>query len=113
VLLGLRRGRLYAIGWGSVALASGAGAAGSEPKLTPLAVAYAVGLACHLRCRPDDVASVTTNEMGIIFFGIAGALISAALLAPALARAGAASTRSDGAPWRWRRRPAPPWQSRS
>src|SRR6185437_11162172 len=85
VLLGLRRGRLYAIGWGSVALASAAGAAVAEPKLIPLAVAYVVGLVCHLRCRPDDVASVTTNEMGIIFFGIAGALVSAALLVPALA----------------------------
>jgi 1,4-dihydroxy-2-naphthoate octaprenyltransferase len=91
VLLGLRRGRLYAIGWCSVALASAAGAAVAEPKLTPLAVAYVVGLACHLRCRPDDVASVTTNEMGIIFFGIAGALISAALLVPALAWAALAA----------------------
>jgi 1,4-dihydroxy-2-naphthoate octaprenyltransferase len=91
VLLGLRRGRLYAIGWGSVALASAAVAAVSEPKLTPLAVAYVVGLACHVRCRPDDVASVTTNEMGIIFFGIAGALISAALLVPALAWAALAA----------------------
>ncbi|HZI36083.1 MAG TPA: prenyltransferase [Gaiellales bacterium] len=91
VLLGLRRGRLYAIGWGSVALASAAGAAVAEPKLIPLAVAYVVGLVCHLRCRPDDVASVTTNEMGIIFFGIAGALISAALLVPALAWAALAA----------------------
>jgi 1,4-dihydroxy-2-naphthoate octaprenyltransferase len=91
VLLGLRRGRLYAIAWGSVALASAAGAAVAEPKLIPLAVAYVVGIVCHLRCRPDDVASVTTNEMGIIFFGIAGALISAALLVPALAWAALAA----------------------
>ena len=55
------------------------------------ALAYVTGLACHLRCRPGDVASVTTNEMGIIFFGIAGALISAALLVPALAWAALAA----------------------
>jgi hypothetical protein len=48
-------------------------------------VGYAAGLAFHLRCRPGDVASVTTNELGIIFCGIAGALVSSALLVPALA----------------------------
>ena len=44
-----------------------------------------------MRCRPDDVESVTTSELAIIFFGIAGALISAALLVPALAWAALAA----------------------
>ena len=38
----------------------------------------------HLRCRPDDVESVSKNELAIIFAGIAAALSSAALLVPAL-----------------------------
>ena len=55
--------------------------------LLPLAAAYALGLAAHLRCRPDDVESVTRSELAIIFAGIGGALLSAALLVPALALA--------------------------
>lgn len=85
VRLGLTRGRQYAIGWASVALAAAVVAALAHHELLPLVVAYAAGLACHLRTRPADVASVTTNELAVIFFGIAGALISAALLVPALA----------------------------
>jgi 1,4-dihydroxy-2-naphthoate octaprenyltransferase len=91
VLLGLVDGRRYAIGWCSLALACAAGASVAQPRLIPLAVAYVGGLACHVRCRPDQVASVTTSELGIIFFGIAGALISSALLVPALAWAALAA----------------------
>ena len=41
-----------------------------------------------LRCRPDDVESVSKNELAIIFAGIAaGSLSSAALLVPALSLA--------------------------
>ena len=90
-----------------MALASAAGAAVAEPKLIPLAMAYLVGLVCHLRCRPDDVASVTTNEMGIIFFGIAGALISAALLVPALAWAALAAAALVALEMRLAVQPAP------
>jgi 1,4-dihydroxy-2-naphthoate polyprenyltransferase len=85
VLLGLRRGRIYAIGWATLALAAAAAAALSDTELVPLVVAYTAGMVFHLRCRPVDVASVTTNELGIIFCGIAGALVSSALLVPALA----------------------------
>ena len=56
----------------------------AEPRLLPLVAGYAIGLLAHLRCRPDDVESVTKNELAIIFAGIAAALSSAALLVPAL-----------------------------
>jgi hypothetical protein len=91
VLLGLERGRLYAIGWCLVALAAATAAATAQPRLAPLVLAYAAGLALHIRCRPDDLASVTRSELGIIFFGIAGALVAAALLVPALAWAALAA----------------------
>lgn len=91
VLLGLERGRLYATGWCVLALGAATAAAASQPRVAPLALAYAGGLALHLRCRPGDVGSVTRCELGIIFFGIAGALVSAALLLPALAWAALAA----------------------
>jgi len=91
VLLGLRRGRWYAIGWCVVALASAVAATGGESRLAPLAVAYAGGLVFHLRARPGDLLSVTHNELGIIFCGIAGALVASALLVPALAWAALAA----------------------
>ena len=56
-----------------------------------LALAYVVGLAAHLRCRPDDVGSVTRNELAIIFCGIVGALLSSALLVGDLAWTAAAA----------------------
>ena len=58
-----------------------------QPRLLPLVAGYAVGLLAHLRCRPDDVESVTKNELAIIFAGIAAALSAAALLVPALSLA--------------------------
>ena len=85
VALGLRRGRRYAIAWCAGALACAAAASLIEPLLLPLAACYALGLAAHLRCRPDDVESVTKSEMAIIVAGIGGALLSAALIEPALA----------------------------
>jgi 1,4-dihydroxy-2-naphthoate octaprenyltransferase len=85
VYLGLERGRRYAIGWCVVALAAGIAGAALQPRLLPLVVGYTAGLAAHLRCRADDVASVTANETVIIFAGIAAALCAAALLAPPLA----------------------------
>ena len=91
VHLGLVRGRRYAIAWCSLALACAAAAALVHVELAPLAVAYAAGLVCHIRTRPDDVASVTGNELAVIFFGISGALISSALLVPALAWAALAA----------------------
>jgi 1,4-dihydroxy-2-naphthoate octaprenyltransferase len=87
VLLGLERGRLYAIGWCGLALASAVGAALMQPRLAPLVVAYAMGTAVHIRCRPGDVESVTRSELAVILLGISGALLSAALLTPQLALA--------------------------
>jgi 1,4-dihydroxy-2-naphthoate polyprenyltransferase len=84
VRLGLVGGRRYAIGWCVVALVAAMAGAVSEPLLLPLVAGYAIGLMAHLRCRPDDVESVTKNELAIIFAGIAAALSAAALLAPAL-----------------------------
>jgi 1,4-dihydroxy-2-naphthoate polyprenyltransferase len=85
VWLGLRRGRWYAIGWCVLALAAALAATAREPRLAPLAVAYAAGLAAHVRCRPDDPDSVTRQETAIILCGIAGALGAAALLVTGLA----------------------------
>jgi 1,4-dihydroxy-2-naphthoate octaprenyltransferase len=85
VRLGLVRGRRYAIAWCLVALAAGIAGSAIEPRMLPLVVGYAAGLAAHLRCRPGDVASVTASETIIIFAGIASALLASALLAPPLA----------------------------
>jgi 1,4-dihydroxy-2-naphthoate polyprenyltransferase len=87
VRLGLAGGRRYAIGWCVVALAAAMAGSASEPRLLPLVAGYAVGLLAHLRCRPDDVESVTKNELAVIFAGIAAALSAATLLVPALALA--------------------------
>ena len=87
VRLGLVRGRWYATGWCVVALAAAMAGSAVQPRLLPLVAGYAVGLLAHLRCRPDDVESVTKNELAIIFAGIAAALSAAALLVPALSLA--------------------------
>jgi 1,4-dihydroxy-2-naphthoate octaprenyltransferase len=87
VLLGRERGRLYATGWCVVAFLAAAIAALDEPRLAPMAGAYAVAIVVHQRCRPADVESVTRSELAVIFLGIAGALASAALLEPELALA--------------------------
>jgi 1,4-dihydroxy-2-naphthoate octaprenyltransferase len=85
VYLGLDRGRRYAIGWCLVALVAAIAGAAAQPRLLPLVVGYAAGLLAHVRCRPGDVASVTSAEMQIIFAGIAAALAASALLDPPLA----------------------------
>ncbi len=85
VLLGRERGRLYATAWCSVALAAATIAAVMQPRLAPMVVAYAAAVVVHARCQPGDVESVTRSELAVIFLGIAGALVSAALLAPPLA----------------------------
>ncbi len=85
VYLGLDRGRRYAIGWCLVALAAAIAGSALQPRLLPLVAGYAVGLLAHVRCRPDDVASVTAAEMQVIFAGIGAALAAAALVDPPLA----------------------------
>jgi 1,4-dihydroxy-2-naphthoate polyprenyltransferase len=87
VRLGLQGGRRYAIGWCVVALLAAMAGSALEPRLLPLVAGYAVGLLAHLRCRPDDVESVTNNELAIIFAGIAAALSASALLVPGLSLA--------------------------
>jgi len=87
VRLGLAGGRRYAIGWCVLALVAAMAGSVAEPRLLPLVAGYAIGLLAHLRCRPDDVESVTKNELAIIFAGIAAALSAAALLVPALSLA--------------------------
>ncbi len=87
VRLGLAGGRRYAVGWCALALAAAMAGSVAEPRLLPLVAGYAIGLLAHLRCRPDDVESVTKNELAIIFAGIAAALSAAALLVPALSLA--------------------------
>jgi len=87
VRLGLAGGRRYAIGWCVLALVAAMASSVAEPRLLPIVVGYAIGLLAHLRCRPDDVESVTKNELTIIFAGIAAALSAAALLVPALSLA--------------------------
>jgi 1,4-dihydroxy-2-naphthoate octaprenyltransferase len=87
VRLGLHGGRRYAIGWCAAALVAAMAGSAAEPRLLPLVAGYAVGLLAHLRCRPDDVESVTKNELAIIFAGIAAALSAAALLVPGLSLA--------------------------
>jgi 1,4-dihydroxy-2-naphthoate octaprenyltransferase len=87
VRLGLAGGRRYAIGWCVLALMAAMAGSVAEPRLLPLVAGYAIGLLAHLRCRPDDVESVTKNELAIIFAGIAAALSAAALLVPALSLA--------------------------
>jgi 1,4-dihydroxy-2-naphthoate octaprenyltransferase len=87
VRLGLVRGRWYATGWCVVALAAAMAGSAVQPRLLPLVAGYAVGLLAHPRCRPDDVESVTKNELAIIFAGIAAALSASALLVPALSAA--------------------------
>lgn len=85
VRLGPAAGKRYAIAWCLVAIVAATAAAVLRPQLAPLPIAYAVGLAAHIRCRPDDVGSVTKNEMVIILCGIFGALASSALLVGELA----------------------------
>jgi len=87
VRLGLAGGRRYAIGWCVLALVAAMAGSVAEPRLLPLVAGYAIGLLAHLRCRPDDVESVTKNELAIIFAGIAAALSASALLVPALSAA--------------------------
>ena len=91
VWLGLERGRRYAIGWCLGGLVGAVAASALQPRLAPLVIGYGLGLLAHLRCRPDDVESVTKNEMAIILCGIAAGLGAAALLVPVLAWAAVAA----------------------
>jgi 1,4-dihydroxy-2-naphthoate octaprenyltransferase len=80
VLLGLDRGRWYAVAWDGVSLIAAAVSSVFEPRLLPLAAAALIALPIHARCDPRDVASVTGAEFRVIALGIAGALASGILL---------------------------------
>lgn len=56
-----------------------------EPRLLPPVAGYAAGLYARLRCRPDDVESVTHCELAIIFSGIAAGLVASTRLVSSLA----------------------------
>jgi 1,4-dihydroxy-2-naphthoate octaprenyltransferase len=87
VFLGLDAGRRYAVAWDALALIAAVACSLREPRLAPLAVAAALALPLHARCDPRDVASVTSSEFKVIALGIAGSLVSGALLAPIIALA--------------------------
>jgi 1,4-dihydroxy-2-naphthoate octaprenyltransferase len=80
VLLGLDRGRWYAVAWDLVSLVAAAVSSVFEPRLLPLAAAALIALPIHVRCNPRDVASVTGAEFRVIALGIAGALAAGILL---------------------------------
>jgi 1,4-dihydroxy-2-naphthoate octaprenyltransferase len=85
VFLGLIAGRRYAVAWDALSLVAALACAFEQPRLAPLAVAAALALPVHARCDPTDVASVTGAEFRVIALGIAGALVSGALLDPIIA----------------------------
>jgi 1,4-dihydroxy-2-naphthoate polyprenyltransferase len=85
VLLGAA-GRRYAITWALIALAGAlALAVLVHGAFWVAAGAFALALALHATVRPDDPASVTRSELGVILLGLAGGLGTAAALAPPLA----------------------------
>lgn len=85
VLLG-DAGRRYAVAWAVIALAGALVlTVAADAAFAIAAAAFALALVLHLAVRPDDPASVTRCELGVIALGIAGGLGTAAALAPPLA----------------------------
>ncbi len=85
VLLGAA-GRRYAIAWAAIALVGALLlAALADRAFAAMSVAFAIALVLHIAVSPDDAASVTRNELGVILVGMAGGLASAAALAPGMA----------------------------
>ena len=85
VLLG-GAGRRYAVLWAASALA-GASALTVlvDGRFAIAAVGFAAALILHRRVVPDDPASVTRAELGVILLGMFAGLGTSAALAPALA----------------------------
>lgn len=82
VLLG-PSGRRYAVAWAGIALAAaGALAALVDERFAILAAGFAAALALHLAVDPDDAASVTRCELGVILLAMGSGLATAAALAP-------------------------------
>ena len=79
-------GRRYGLAWALAAAALAIAATiAVDARIAPLAVAAIVGAVMHATVRVDDPASVTLAEALVIGAGIAGAITSAILLAPAIA----------------------------
>jgi len=78
-------GRRYAVMWAAIALAGAlALAALVDQRFLIAATGFAVALALHAGVLPDDPASVTRSELGVILVGMASGLGTAAALAPGL-----------------------------
>jgi 4-hydroxybenzoate polyprenyltransferase len=79
-------GRRYAVAWAALALGGAlALAARVDGAFAVLAVGFALALALHLDVEPDDPASVTAAELGVILVGMGSGLVTATALAPPLA----------------------------
>ena len=82
VLLGAA-GRRYGVLWAVIAFAASVLlAALVDGAFAAMAVGTAIALAFHASVDPDDAASVTRNELGVILAGMAAGLGTAAILAP-------------------------------
>lgn len=78
-------GRRYAVLWAAIALAGAlALAALVDGAFVIAAVGFAAALALHCGVAPDDPASVTRAELGVILLGMAAGLGTSAALAPGL-----------------------------
>jgi 1,4-dihydroxy-2-naphthoate octaprenyltransferase len=85
VLLGAA-GRRYGVLWAAIAFAAAVLlAALVDGAFLVMAAGAAVALALHATVDPDDPASVTRNELGVILAGMAGGLGTAAVLVPEMA----------------------------
>lgn len=78
-------GRRYAVLWASIAVAGAiALTALVDSRFLVAAVGFALALALHCAVAPDDPASVTRSELGVIILGMAAGLATSAALAPGL-----------------------------
>ena len=79
---GRRYGAMWALAAAALAIAA---TIVVNARIAPLAVAAVAGAVVHARVRVDDPVSVTQAEAIVIGAGIAGAITTAILLAPAIA----------------------------
>lgn len=85
VLLG-SSGRRYAVAWAVIALAAAVAlTALVDERFAILAAGFAAALALHLAVDPDDPASVTRCELGVILLAMGAGLVTATALAPEMA----------------------------
>ena len=76
-------GRRYGVTWAVIALAAAVLlTALVDGDFAVMAVAAAVAVVLHAGVDPDDPASVTRNELGVILAGMAGGLGTAAVMVP-------------------------------